>query len=305
MIRRLLCTAVACGTIFGAAGCRHNKCCSKSPCTSGQQFLPPPPGAAPSTIPPTALPTMPNAGTLPPVGVAPAPQPEFLQPRPGNYGPPPVPAPAPAPAPAKPQPEILLPDPLPGGPSSRSAYPQPPGNPPFLSSPAAPKPVGEPPLAAKPAPVVPPAPTFGLPAYTRIREGVATGRKPALDGFDSLKSSGYRTVAYLHPAGADLGATRDLAEARGFRFVGIETTPETLPEAAKHVNQLVADRDGQPVYVFDDDGLRTGAVWYLHFRTVDAQPSDTARIRASAIGLNDSSDEGRAFWVAIQRLLEK
>lgn len=300
MIRRMLLTAVAMGTVMGFAGCRHHRCCSRSPVTPSQQFLPPPPGS-PSTIPPTALPTTPNPGTIPPIGPSTAPQPEFLQPRPGNYGPPP--SSAPVPNTPRPQPEILLPDPLPGGPSSRSAYPQPPSGPSFLGAPANPKPATEPPVAAKPASPLPNSPAVSLPGFTRIEEGVATGRKPMLEGFDTLKSSGYRTMAYLHARGADVSATRDLAEARGFRFIAIEATPETLPEAVKQVNQLVEDRSAQPVYVCDDDGLRTGAVWYLHFRTVAMQPSDTARIRAGAIGLSDQSEEGRAFWVAIQNYL--
>jgi hypothetical protein len=290
MIRRLLVTAIASGTLLGVVGCHHHKCCSNSP---GGQLLPPAPGG-PGTIPPTSLPTSP----IPSVGPSGPAQPEFLQPRPGNYGPPP--------ANGRPQPEILLPDPLPGGPSSRSAYPAPPGGPPFLGAPVTPKPLAEPPLASKPpvtAPKPAAAPTAGLPGYTRIQQGVATGRKPTLDGFDSLKAAGFRSVAYLHPAGADVSPARDLAEQRGFTFVAIETTPETLAEAFRKVGQLVTDRATQPVYVFDDDGLRAGAVWYLHFRTADSQAADTARIRANGIGLTDQTDEGRAFWVAIQQFL--
>lgn len=305
MIRRLLVAAVASGTLLGAVGCRHHKCCTKSPCGPSPTYLPPAPGG-PGTIPPTSLPTTP--APIPAVGPSAAPQPEFLQPRPGNYGPPPGAIPTPVPNGGRPQPEVLLPDPLPGGASSRSTYPGP-GIGPVLGEPTTPKTSPEPPFAAKtPAAAPSPmpkaaAPTGGLSGFTRIQDGVATGRKPTLDGFDSLKSAGFRTLAYLHPAGADVSAVRDVAQQRGFTFVAVETTPETLPDAVRRVGQLVADRGGQPVYVFDDDGVRTGAVWYAHFRTVDAQPADTARIRAAGIGLTDQTDEGKAFWVAIQQYL--
>jgi len=157
--------------------------------------------------------------------------------------------------------------------------------------------------AQPPANVARTTPIAGLPGLMKVKDGVATGRKPTLDGFDSLKQGGYRTVAYLHPSGADVSAAQDLAEKRGFAFVAIETTPENLPEALRRVNQLVADRSAHPVYVYDDDGLRTGAVWYLHFRTVDALNDDAARVRARSLGLTDQTEEGKAFWVAIQQFL--
>lgn len=316
MIRRLLFAALAVGPLVGLAGCRHHRCCS-SPDRAPQPYLPPPPagspflGPNPNAIPPTQVPVTPGPspflGPQPGPGPSPGPLPvPDVVPRQGNFGPP-----SPAPNNAGPAQELILPDPLPNSPSSRSNYPDPLAGPPFLGPPVSPKPSSaEPPVSRplpQPGPTVSPktaaAPTTGLPGYTRLKDGVATGRKPALEGFDSLKQSGFRTVAYLHPAGADVSAARDVVEKRGLTFVAVETTPETLSAALTQVNQLVADKAGQPVYVYDDDGLRTGAVWYLHFRTVDAQAAEPARIRARSIGLTDQTEEGRAFWVAIQQVL--
>ena len=50
--------------------------------------------------------------------------------------------------------------------------------------------------------------------------------------------------------------------------------------------------------------MRAGAVWYLHFRTAEALGDDVARLRAKALGLSEAGDEGKAFAVAIQRVLE-
>ena len=61
------------------------------------------------------------------------------------------------------------------------------------------------------------------------------------------------------------------------------------------------DRSAQPVYVFDDDGLRAGALWYVRFRTADQMSPEVAKIRAGGLGLTDQSDEARAYWVAIQQ----
>jgi protein tyrosine phosphatase (PTP) superfamily phosphohydrolase (DUF442 family) len=133
--------------------------------------------------------------------------------------------------------------------------------------------------------------------------GVASGRKPALEGFDTLKRTGFKTLVYLHPAGADVSAVRDVAEKKGLAFTPIETTPEKFPEAAAAFDRMLADRVNSPVYVSDDDGVRAGAVWYTHFRTTDQLSPEVARIRARGLGMRDDTDEARAFWVAIQQHL--
>jgi hypothetical protein len=137
-----------------------------------------------------------------------------------------------------------------------------------------------------------------------VKEGLATGRKPSLDGFDVLKQAGFRTVLYLHAAGADLSPVREIAAKRGLAFVAIETTPERLGGAIEQFNATVADDARQPIYVFDEDGVRAGIVWYLHFRTADSLNDDSARVRARAFGLTDQGEEARALSVAAQRYLE-
>jgi protein tyrosine phosphatase (PTP) superfamily phosphohydrolase (DUF442 family) len=205
------------------------------------------------------------------------------------------PSPAAAPAPKGPAPEILLPDAIPGGKSSFSPT-TPPG---VLGGPGrAPTVTQEPPVAANAAPT-----TAGLPGFVRVSAAAASGRKPAIEGFDTLKQQGFRSVAYLHPAGADVGAVRDVAEKKGLAFTAIETTPERLPDAAAALDRVLADRSHTPVYVCDDDGLRAGALWYVHFRTADQLSPEVARIRARGLGLTDETDEARAFWVAIQQHL--
>src|SRR5262249_29144241 len=162
-------------------GCQHN-CCSNDVSRQPRPYLPPAPNS-PYLLPPAGLPTTPappgGSSVVPPVG-------------PGdsrNYPPPDFGAMTPTPT--KPPPQILFPDPLPGGGSSRSSFPGDPGYG-VLGGPAKPQTV-EPPGAAKTT-------TAGLPGFVRVKVGVASGRKPTLDGFDSLKQAGYRTVIYLHPA---------------------------------------------------------------------------------------------------------
>jgi hypothetical protein len=275
VIRRSIVAAILFGLAF-AAGCKH-KCGhhhfhhrDAKPCC--------PPGSAPAVgnpylLPPAGVPTTPAPVPGPAVGVPPV-GPMDLR----NYSPP-----------AKP--EVLLPDPIPGTGSSRRALPG------FLGRPV--NPAAEPQVAPRGSD----APT-GLSGYTRVKQGLATGRKPSLDGFDALKQAGVRTVLYLHGAGADWSAAKEIADKRGLTFLAIETTPEKLSTAIEQFNATVADSARQPIYVFDDDGVRTGIVWYLHFRTADSLNDDAARVRARPLGLSDEGEEARAFAVAAQRYLE-
>jgi len=233
---------------------------------------------SPTTTPRPYLPLPPSGGMIPPPGVP-------ITPAPGGQLPPADLGafPGGSAAPKGPAPEILLPDPIPGGKSS-------------LSSPGvlgAPQVTQEPPVGA--------APATGVPGFVRVNTTAASGRKPALDGFDTLKKQGFRSVVYLHPPGADVNAVRDVAEKKGLTFTAIETTPEKLTDAAAAFDRVLMDRSAQPVYVFDDDGLRAGALWYVRFRTADQLSPEVARIRAGGLGLTDTTDEARAYWVAIQQ----
>jgi hypothetical protein len=267
VIRRTV-LAIAATCIVFAAGCKHHCFKKCNPC--GDSGPPLPRSATnPYLLPPAGLPTTPapapNAG-IPPVG------PMDLR----NY-----------PPPGRPAPEVLLPDPIPGASSSDRS----PGLPGYLGGPV--KPTTEPPLSG------------GLPGYVRVKEGLATGRKPTLDGFESLKRTNFRTVIYLHAPGADLSAAKELASRMSLAFVAIETTPEKLGPAIEQFNGTAADTARHPIYVFDDDGVRAGALWYLHFRTADSMNDDAARVRARPLGLADDTDEAKAFAIATQRYLEK
>lgn len=286
MIRRLLLTTAALSLAF-SAGCR-NRCCLNDPDRRPTPYRPPAPNSQ-FLLPPAGLPTtpappgsgggnsiVPGAGPVDPRNYPP---PSFDIP--GNTLRPPV----------KPAPEVLLPEDLPGG-TSRSASP---GDPGFgvLGGPS----------GAQPDPLLTAEPT-GVPGFVKVGGDLASGRKPALEGFDSLKRVGYKTVIYLHPAGADATAARDVVTKRGLAFVAIETTPEKLADAVTKFNSVVGEKGNRPAYVYDEDGVRAGAVWYLHFRTAESMNDDAARLRAKPLGLTDQGDEAKAFALAIQRYLE-
>lgn len=269
--RMLLLTSVA--VLVAFAGCRHrcHKLLHKKDdcCTT-----PGPSGRNPALLPPTGLPTTPGG------------PPSVLPPGGSNYLPPSTNPPKPGGGP-----DVLFPDPLPPGAHSHSSRPTQTDKPAVLSGPV------------KPATAEPQRAAAGLPGYTKVKDGLFAGQKPTLDGFDALKSAGFRTVIFLHAPGADVAAVKDVATTRDLNVLAIETTPEALAEASAKFDRAAGDRLNRPVYVFADDPARAGAVWYLHFRN-EALGDDVARLRAKALGLSDRSDEGRAFAPAIEKVLE-
>jgi len=153
-----------------------------------------------------------------------------------------------------------------------------------------------------------PGDTNGLSGYTTVPsyDRVANGRRPTIDGFDALKANGFRTVVYLHAPSANVSAARDVAEKRGLRFVPIAVAPATLRTALDEFTAIVADQAARPVYVADEDGVRSGALWYLVFRTTDVLGDDAARLRATPLGLTEATtEEQKQFWLAIQNVLAK
>lgn len=276
MTRRLLLLALLPALLLGSAGCRH--CCKR---TSSPRAidLPPPPDRDILIPPPTGgLPsqrTLPADPGLPPPAIS-------SEPSGSRY---------------RPQRETLYPDPL-------------------LETPAVP-PASVPSEGASSKGVSPQGvrtagyadrtnPPTGLPGYAVVSDRVATGRKPTPEGLDRLRTTGYKTLVYLHDADKDVSATRELAEKKGFTFIAVPATPTTLKPAFSQFAEAVGDRANRPAYVFDDDGVRTGSLWYLYFRTVESFNDDTAQVKAAPLGLRDAAGEEKTkFWLAAQEYLAK
>ncbi|QEG26002.1 hypothetical protein GobsT_07370 [Gemmata obscuriglobus] len=276
MLRKMLLTASAV-LLVGAVGCRHRCCHLNDPDKRPRPYLPEPPRNS-ILLPPAGVPTTP-APSPPPTGSSNFPPPALDLPPGGS------------PAPKSGGPEVLYPESPPGSSSARPTQPPPQG---ILGAPVKPQ-TPEPPKSTTPS---------GVSGAIKVKDGLFAGRKPTLDGFDALKTAGFRAVVYLHPNGQDVSAIKDMAASRGLTFHAIETTPETLSAALTEFNRVTADRLNRPAYVFGEDDLRAGAVWYLHLRTVDSFGDDAARLRAKPLGLSDQGDEGRAFALAIQSVLE-
>ncbi len=160
----------------------------------------------------------------------------------------------------------------------------------------------QPPTGAEP----PPAPNVDVPGFTVVKNQVASGQKPFADGLTWLREKGFRTVLHLRAPGEDDTAHRRQFEARGFRFVAIEVSAQTLSrDVVDQFNHAVGDASNLPLYVYDRDGALAGGLWYLHFRIVDGLSHEQAVSKAAPLGLNSDADGGphREIWLAIQKYL--
>jgi protein tyrosine phosphatase (PTP) superfamily phosphohydrolase (DUF442 family) len=145
----------------------------------------------------------------------------------------------------------------------------------------------------------------GIPQFSSAVDGVATGLRPSLDdGLDWLQANNYRTVLHIRGAGDMESPDRDQVEKRGMRYVSLQVSPETLSrELAETFSAVVANTDNRPLFVYDRDGSRAGALWYLHFRLAERLPDEQSRRRAAALGFRpDHETSHEQMWQAIQKL---
>lgn len=146
----------------------------------------------------------------------------------------------------------------------------------------------------------------GIPQFAAVREGIAAGLKPSLDGgLDWLQANGYRTVLHVRQPGEDHSADRREVEKRGLKYLSLEVSPTTLSKAkVEEFSRIIGDQANYPLFVYDKDGTLAGGLWYLHFRLTERDTDEAARANAARLGLKDSSEGNhRATWLAIQKLL--
>lgn len=143
----------------------------------------------------------------------------------------------------------------------------------------------------------------GIPEFAIVKDGVAAGLRPMLDGgLDWLQRQGYRTVLHLRTPGTDDEADRKQVEKRGLTYLSLEVTPQTLnPQTVEEFIRLVSDPSRAPLFVYDRDGSLSGGLWYLYFRQQQGLADEDARVRAGSLGLRpDRSPAHRQMWQAVQ-----
>lgn len=171
------------------------------------------------------------------------------------------------------------------------------------------------PQTAKGPPVMPPAvkdteepPILpaDIPQFAIVKKGVASGQQPFPDGVKWLKDHGYKTVLHVRaPTETDTAAER-VFKSRDLMYLSLEVSPQTVTnEIVDRFNKIVADDKYRPLFVFDKNSALAGALWYLHFRTVEGMGDEKARAEATRLGFKqDQDDIHRDMWIAVQNYLK-
>ncbi len=279
-MKRTLVGLVGVGLLAGA-GCHSCERRTVPPAPCAPVAPPAPLPTTPAIAPVPAAPPAPVFPTTPPVGTR-------------NYGPA-----------NPPGPDVRLSPPEPGtSPEPPLAQLVPPQT--DVRKPA----VKEQPSVEAAKPDVPtPALPVGIPQFAYAVEGkVATGLKPhPEEGFAWLQANGFRTVLRLRlPNEAD-DADRRLAERHGLRYRSVELSPRLLErKCVEEFSRIVADADGQPLFIYDGDGTLAGGLWYVHFRTVERLSEEQAQTQAARLGFKwDGNSEQKAMGEAIRRYLSQ
>jgi protein tyrosine phosphatase (PTP) superfamily phosphohydrolase (DUF442 family) len=145
-----------------------------------------------------------------------------------------------------------------------------------------------------------------IPQFAMVKTNIASGQEPFAGGITWLKAHGYRTVLHIRAPAEDDSAARRLYEQSGLRYLSLEVSPQTLSKAiVDQFNQLVADANNLPLFVYDKDGSLAGGLWYLHFRLADRATEEKARVEAERLGFKqERSDAHLKMWLAVQNLLK-
>jgi protein tyrosine phosphatase (PTP) superfamily phosphohydrolase (DUF442 family) len=141
----------------------------------------------------------------------------------------------------------------------------------------------------------------GIKRLVAVEIKLAAGSAPTREGLDWLARKGYKTLLDLRePAEVQPSFIADVT-GRGMRYVALPMNVGALD--ADHVDRFnfeLSTAEARPLFFFDSDGTRPGALWYVRRVTHDNFNAQLARREAEEIGLSD-----QAYWVAAKDYVNK
>lgn len=141
----------------------------------------------------------------------------------------------------------------------------------------------------------------GIARFAPVDPNLAGGSVPSAAGLAWLAEKGYRTVLDLRPSGEVSTTFIAEAAAKGLRYLTLPVSLESLDDAtlARFQFELSAP-EARPLFFFDGDGSRAGALWYIRRVTVDRVDPQIARREAEEIGLKN-----QAAWRSTTAYLDR
>jgi hypothetical protein len=145
-----------------------------------------------------------------------------------------------------------------------------------------------------PAPAAEPEPaasaSLGIARFASVDSKLAGGSAPSVVGLAWLAVKGYRTLLdLLDVADVPPSFIAD-ATSRGFRYLSLPIGLNTLDrEHVTRFNFEIAAAEARPLYFFDADGSRAGALWCIRRIIVDRVDPQIARQEGLELGLADGT----------------
>ena len=138
----------------------------------------------------------------------------------------------------------------------------------------------------------------GLARFVAVDLKLAGGSLPSPASLDWLVEKGYRTLLDLRES-SEVSPTfiADVTK-RGLRYVALPIGPGSIDR--EHVRRFafeIAAAEARPLYFFDSDGTRSGALWYIRRIATDRVDQQVARREAEELGLSDQT----SYWSAVTK----
>jgi protein tyrosine phosphatase (PTP) superfamily phosphohydrolase (DUF442 family) len=135
-----------------------------------------------------------------------------------------------------------------------------------------------------------PAGPTGIARFASVDLRLAGGGAPSTAGLAWLVEKGYRTVLDLRESAEVSPAFIAEAANRGLRYVALPVNLKTLdPERLSRFQFELAAPEARPLFFFDSDGTRAGALWYIRRVMLDKVDPQLARREAEDLGLKDQA----------------
>jgi protein tyrosine phosphatase (PTP) superfamily phosphohydrolase (DUF442 family) len=136
----------------------------------------------------------------------------------------------------------------------------------------------------------------GIKRFVAVDLKLAGGSAPSPNGLKWLVEKGYRTVLDLREPSEVSSSFITEVTSLGLRYVALPISLKTIDRA--HVDRFhfeVAAGEARPLFFFDSDGTRAGALWYIRRIGNDRVADQIARREAEELGLIDKNSWAAAI----------
>jgi len=135
----------------------------------------------------------------------------------------------------------------------------------------------------------------GIARFVAVDVKLAGGSVPTGAGLNWLVEKGYRTVLDLRESSEVPSSFIAEVTNHGLRYVALPIGLKSIDrDHLTRFNFEIAAGEARPLFFFDSDGTRAGALWYIRRITNDHVDRQMARREAEELGLSDPG-----YWSAV------